>query len=447
MRWPILLLGCMFPLMALSGCLDNLTGKDGENAKPQTHEFTFIVPASSSGTVDLYEKNDGSQMRVVAVDFETPDQEAPKIPNPEIRVKEGDTVIVRIINNNPLDHTFHLHGGLEPWQEDGADFLSQMPIKQGQEYTYTFTDLKAGTYWYHCHMDGAHHIDLGMYGAFIVEERDPPVSYDRDYVVMLDEADTCHVHGNTDPVTNQEPSGNAQVSSQCYYRFFMDYMAQNQAFQATGRTVNGTTPEPAHDAACQSAMGLPEDTPQAKQAKGLVLVAFGCTEHAHGTPPPPQTEREWWYENNPLYTPQYNAYLINGKAFPDSPVFPVREGETVRFRIINVGNQWHAWHPHGHTMDIIAKDGYLLDSPYKADTLSIGPGERYDYVMTMNNPGLWMLNDQNGLAMMNDGQSPGGMISCIAYQGFHDVDAFAMQRALDCNTEAVRILNETAHDH
>ena len=149
MRWFILFMGCLFPLMALSGCLDGLGGSSA-SAEPKTHEFTLVVPASTSGTIELYEKNDGSQMRVVAIAFETPDQEGPKVPNPEIRVKEGDTVIVRVINNNPLDHTFHLHGGLVPWQEDGADFLSQMPIMQGQEYTYTFTDLKAGTYWYHC---------------------------------------------------------------------------------------------------------------------------------------------------------------------------------------------------------------------------------------------------------------------------------------------------------
>jgi len=147
----------------------------------------------------------------------------------------------------------------------------------------------------------------------------------------------------------------------------------------------------------------------------------------------------------PVYAPVYNTFLINGKAFPDTPVLAAKEGETVRIRLINAGNQWHAFHVHGHTLHVDYRDGYPLGTAaFKVDTLSIGPGERYDFFLELDNPGWWMLHDQNGLAMMNDDQHPGGMQTCLAYDGFKGVDAFAMTRALDCNNAALAAMG---HGH
>lgn len=435
--------------------MDLFGGGGGKDSfTPQTWEFDLFVEASNSTVVALYPRNDNSSQNALAIPFKSDPGDPPAIPGPEIRVKEGDTVIIHVNNPNGLGHTVHMHGGLIPWEMDGVDFLTQFPIQKGEEFTYVFEDLKAGTYWYHCHVDGAHHIDFGMYGAFIVEERDPEISFDRDYVVFLDEYDSCHVHGNRDPIDpvngGQEPSGDVKWQSDCAYRFFMDNLAQNQQAQTVGSTVNSTSMGQ-NQAACAAIRDLPENTPN----KQLLLVAAGCVEHAHSNPPQ-QDPREWWYETHPLYNPLYNTFLINGKAFPWTPVFPVREGEMVKFRIINAGNEVHTWHPHGHTMQITHKDGYpLAGGPQSMDTLMIAPGERYDYVMEMNNPGLWMIHDQMGQFAVNDNVHPGGMMACFAYDGFGaapgiaGVDAFAMENALDCNHEGVRILEARGivHDH
>ncbi len=81
------------------------------------------------------------------------------------------------------------------------------------------------------------------------------------------------------------------------------------------------------------------------------------------------------------------------------------------------------------------------------DTLSIAPGERYDYIMEMDNPGIWMVHDQMGQSTMNDDVHPGGMMACFAYDGFEGLDAFAMERSLDCSTEAVKILEAHGEEH
>ena len=432
--------------LPLSGCMG--FGGDGTDAvQGQTHEFTFVVHDSSSDTIPLYTANgNASDINVFAITFKENADDPQKVPGPEIRVREGDTVILTIVNLNQLSHTLHLHGdpGKVAWEDDGVDYMTQFPIEQGEEYTYTFADLEPGTFWYHCHVDGSHHIDFGMYGAFIVEEREPSLSFDRDYVVMLDEWDNCHVHGNTDPVQQSPMSPDTAEGSDCYYRFVVDYLAQNQVFVQAGENLNGTTPPET----CDALRALPEDTPEQRQVKAMLLTGSGCDLHGHSNPPY-QEARLWWYVTHPVYNPDYNSFLVNGKAFPDTPVFPVRGGETVKFRIINAGNEVHTWHPHGHTMLVTHKDGYELPAPYRADTLLIGPGERYDYLMEMDNPGIWMIHDQMGQYAVNDNVHPGGMVTCFPYDGFEGIDAFAMERAIECNWAAVKILEGRGivHNH
>lgn len=401
----------------MAGCL---FGED-DTYTPRVVDITLQVTQGTSETIPLYTLNDGERMmEVVAMGFELPDQDGLQVPNPQIRLREGDTLRLTIQNQNPLPHTFHLHGGLVPWEMDGVPFLTQMPIHNGEEYTYVYEDLKAGTYWYHCHVDPAHHIDLGMYGAFIVEEREPKHSFDREYVLMLDEWDNCHVHGNADPLTGAENSGEFSGRADCMTRFLQDNLAQN------------TLANLARDPVCAS------DPPEPAYSE------LGCGEHM--STPPQQDPRVWWPETHPVYKPEYNTYLINGKAFPDTSPMPVREDERVKVRLINVGEEIHSMHIHGHNMLVTHRDGYELPAPFRVDTLGIMPAERYDVIIEADNPGLWAFHDHVGRQMMNDHQDPGGAMTCFAYDGFHGLDAFAMQRALECNEHALGIFADGGHD-
>ena len=49
---------------------------------------------------------------------------------------------------------------------------------------YRFPVLQNGTFWYHSH--SGFQEQLGVWGALVIEPRDPdPIDYDRDYVVLL----------------------------------------------------------------------------------------------------------------------------------------------------------------------------------------------------------------------------------------------------------------------
>src|SRR4029453_17650754 len=39
---------------------------------------------------------------------------------------------------------------------------------------------------------------------------------------------------------------------------------------------------------------------------------------------------------------------------------------------------------------VVAKDGFPLDHPYVADTVSVAPGERYSVLVHLNRPGTWV---------------------------------------------------------
>lgn len=83
------------------------------------------------------------------------------------------------------------------------------------------------------------------------------------------------------------------------------------------------------------------------------------------------------------------GFTLNGKGFPATSPIVAGLGDSVRIRYMNEGLLIHPMHLHGLTQTVIAKDGYMLDSPYKVDTLPVAPGERYDVIVKASEPGVW----------------------------------------------------------
>lgn len=112
----------------------------------------------------------------------------PSVPGPEIRVKEGEYVRIILKNTHMLPHTVHAHGVDTPFDMDGADTTQAEGIPNGETFIYEFYARVPGTHWYHCHYQTIMHLDMGMYGAFIVEPKEPEkVKYDKEVTLLLDE--------------------------------------------------------------------------------------------------------------------------------------------------------------------------------------------------------------------------------------------------------------------
>lgn len=113
------------------------------------------------------------------------------VPGPEIRVTEGDRVRVHVKNNLPESTAVHWHGLILPNDQDGVPFVTQPPIKPGEEFIYEFDALEgnAGTHMYHSHYNAAKQVTMGLLGAFIIEPKDPSTrpSFDREYSMVLND--------------------------------------------------------------------------------------------------------------------------------------------------------------------------------------------------------------------------------------------------------------------
>jgi FtsP/CotA-like multicopper oxidase with cupredoxin domain len=93
------------------------------------------------------------------------------VPGPEIRVTQGDQVIIHLENQLPDDFptTIHWHGIEGTNAMDGTQ-VSQEPIQPGESFTYEFTVPRAGIFWFHPHIRGAQTVFSGLYGTLIVED-------------------------------------------------------------------------------------------------------------------------------------------------------------------------------------------------------------------------------------------------------------------------------------
>ncbi|KAH9311401.1 hypothetical protein KI387_026436, partial [Taxus chinensis] len=91
-----------------------------------------------------------------------------QFPGPTLYVTNGDTLIVKVINNAKYNATIHWHGVrqmLTGWA-DGPEYITQCPIRPGGSYTYRFNIVgQEGTLWWHAHSSW---LRATVYGALII---------------------------------------------------------------------------------------------------------------------------------------------------------------------------------------------------------------------------------------------------------------------------------------
>jgi len=101
------------------------------------------------------------------------------------------------------------------------------------------------------------------------------------------------------------------------------------------------------------------------------------------------------YPAMPMEGAQPNYFTINGRAYPSTDTIHMKLGETLKVRFIGTNNGFvHPMHIHGGPFEVVARDGETIppSARFLADTINVGPGQRYDVIWKARQPGKWLIH-------------------------------------------------------
>jgi len=119
---------------------------------------------------------------------------------------------------------------------------------------------------------------------------------------------------------------------------------------------------------------------------------------------------------------EYRLFSINGKMLGAGEPIRVRRSQRVLFRILNASaTMIHRLALAGHVFNVIAMDGNALAVERRVPVLELGPGERIDAIVEMNEPGVWVLGETR------ESQRQAGMGIVVEYAGANGPASFSVQ--------------------
>ncbi|HEY4321426.1 MAG TPA: multicopper oxidase family protein [Gemmatimonadales bacterium] len=111
------------------------------------------------------------------------------VPGPLLRLREGRSVTVNVINDTENPEYVHWHGLELPAAVDGAPEEGTPPVPPHGSQSYTFTPTPRGTRWYHSHVMAGHDLHRSLYsgqfGFLVVDPAADPGRYDRELFVAM----------------------------------------------------------------------------------------------------------------------------------------------------------------------------------------------------------------------------------------------------------------------
>lgn len=263
------------------------------------------------------------------------------LPGREVRVTAGGTLALTLANNLPQATSLHCHGLALRNGMDGVPGLTQRDIAPGGSFTYRFAVPHPGTYWFHPH-SGVQQ-DRGLYAPLVVEDPKEPLSYDKEWVVVLDDW-VDGIDGSTPDAVLAE------------LRKGMD-MGSGSGSGSGSHSASGSGGHAGH--------GGP--APQAPAGGGPSRLLMGGESDVLGKDPGDVA---------------YPHHLVNGRTAQDPSVFTARPGDRIRLRIVNAGaDTAFRIALGGHELTVTHTDGYPVEHT-RAGSLLLGMGERYDVLVT-----------------------------------------------------------------
>jgi FtsP/CotA-like multicopper oxidase with cupredoxin domain len=114
-----------------------------------------------------------------------------KVPGPLLRVREGQSVSIDVVNDTDVPEYVHWHGLFVPSEMDGAQEEGTPPVAPHGSRRYQFAARPAGSRWYHSHtaamMDLHRGSYTGQFGFFMIDSAKDPGHYDQEVFLALRE--------------------------------------------------------------------------------------------------------------------------------------------------------------------------------------------------------------------------------------------------------------------
>jgi FtsP/CotA-like multicopper oxidase with cupredoxin domain len=349
------------------------------------------------------------------------------VPGPLLRVKRGEELRVRLINELVTDMTIHWHGVRVPNAMDGVAGLTQAAVAPGDSFDYRFTPPDAGTYWYYAPSRFIE--DRALYGLLIVDEPER-VDVDRD-VGLIVNAWTLGADGRPDPsgtthfTANGGPSLDIPINAGERIRLRLLNASRDRPLTvridrhaATVMAIDGqpAEPFPARD----SRIALPPgnrvdlfvDATLAPEAIGSIFVGLDDREAplarlVYGPVPAAgaaRTEVKPLPENPLPQRMNFGAAIKLDVALDDPrhrpapgsfgrPLFTTAARQSVIIGLKNTTNHAHVVHLHGHSARLLdaLDDGW---KPYWLDTVLAPPQRTTRIAFVADNRGKWLLQSQ-----------------------------------------------------
>ncbi|MBW8801480.1 MAG: multicopper oxidase family protein [Streptomyces sp.] len=348
-----------------------------EKKRPRTGRTHEVTVVAAPARVDL---GAGITARTWAFSGQTPGK--------ELRVSAGDQLAATLSNQLPDKTTtsVHWHGIALRNDMDGAPPATQSGVRAGSNFTYRFLTDAPGTYFFHPHIGVQ--LDRGLYAPLIVEDPKEPLSYDEEWVVVLDDW-LDGVTGTPDEVFAELRQGMGGMNS--------------------GRTPtdsSGPSDGSGHDMGNMSGMSMGSST-------GGGMGGMSSSPSPSSSGGGMSTRFMLMGADSPLLggdagDVKYPYHLVNGRVPADPQVFGSKPGKRVRIRLINAGSDTaYRVALGGHRLTVTHTDGYPVRHQ-QVDALLIGMGERYDVLATLEDgvfPLVALAEGKNttGLALVRTG--------------------------------------------
>ena len=355
------------------------------------------------------------------------------VPGPVLRAHRGDLVEVTLVNRD-VDPgvTIHWHGVDVPNAEDGVAGVTQDAVPPGGSYTYRFRADQTGTFWYHSHESSSSQVARGLFGAFVIEPREPGAGPSLDLPVVAHELDGIETLGGRDGITRRSVSPGTVVRLR-----LVNTDNAPKPFVLSGSPFRVV----AIDGTDLNRPGLIDDHPMLRVAAGgrydveLTMPTTPVALRVDGTPATlvlspdggdaaPEDAAGADFDplayGEPMATPLNSGafdrrftltigrkpgfldghpgmqWTLNGGIYPDVPMLMVEPGDLVKLTLVNDTSTVHPMHLHGHHALVLSRDGQpATGSPWWTDTLDVEPGSRYELAFRADSPGLWMEHCHN----------------------------------------------------